>query len=164
MDSDRFRDKKGYDSLRDCRYKVMDLTEKKQLEKQYGKETIRRMEKRKKMQTLITFISVIFLGGSTFLALGKVFSDALKPASPSSSAQTTQKTPSLASLEQSYQLVLQREPNNQTALEGLLQTRLEMNNLAGAIAPLEKLVKLYPERSDYRDLLVKIKADLSRQK
>jgi hypothetical protein len=39
----------------------------------------------------------------------------------------------LAAQERGYQTVLQREPQNQTALEGLTNVRLQMNNQVGAI-------------------------------
>ena len=64
---------------------------------------------------------------------------------------------SLADEERGYELVLQREPENQTALEGLADVRIRMNNGKGAIAPLENLVKLSPERADYKVLLGKVK-------
>ncbi|MFO7145156.1 hypothetical protein B9T16_28820, partial [Arthrospira sp. PCC 8006] len=61
--------------------------------------------------------------------------------------------------ERGYQSVLQREPENQTALEGLVMVRLEQNQLEEAIAPLEKLVNLYPDVEDYQNLLKQLKAD-----
>lgn len=57
-----------------------------------------------------------------------------------------------------YQLVLQREPDNETALKGLLFTQLELVRLGVAdvkttIEPLEKLAKLKPENTEYSVLL-----------
>jgi len=54
---------------------------------------------------------------------------------------------------------LQREPQNQTALEGLANVRLQMNNQVGAIEPLEELVKLYPDRAHYQALLGQAKGE-----
>jgi len=59
-----------------------------------------------------------------------------------------------------YELVLVREPHNQTALEGLAQTRLDLNDPAGAIAPLETLVKLYPDHPDYKTQLAAVQQQI----
>jgi len=52
-----------------------------------------------------------------------------------------------------YQKVLEREPDNDTALRGLLQIRLQQKDLKGAIAPLEKLAQLHSEQTEYTILL-----------
>lgn len=59
----------------------------------------------------------------------------------------------LGDQERGYALVLQREPNNPVALKGLATTRIEMNNSKGAIAPLKKLVQLFPDQAEYATLL-----------
>jgi len=52
--------------------------------------------------------------------------------------------------ENGYEAVLEREPNNENALEGLVQTRIDMKDYEGAVKPLEKLVELNLEREDYQ--------------
>jgi tetratricopeptide (TPR) repeat protein len=52
-----------------------------------------------------------------------------------------------------YELVLEREPDNSNAWQGLLEARLRQGNIADAIAPLEKLTQLNPESLDYGLLL-----------
>ena len=51
----------------------------------------------------------------------------------------------LASQEQGYGLVLEREPTNTTALRGLVDVRVESGNIAGAIAALDRLMAVTPE-------------------
>jgi tetratricopeptide (TPR) repeat protein len=63
----------------------------------------------------------------------------------------------LASQALGYQMVLEREPDNQTALRGLLDTRLQQGDLKQAIEPLEKLAQLNPQQSDYLLLLAEAK-------
>lgn len=59
-----------------------------------------------------------------------------------------------------YELVVQREPNNETALRGLLETRLKLQDIPGAIAALEQLVALNPQRTDYAVLLAQGKQQI----
>jgi tetratricopeptide (TPR) repeat protein len=59
-----------------------------------------------------------------------------------------------------YQKVLEREPNNDTALNGLLKIRLQQKDLNSAIAPLETLAKLHPEQTKYSTLLAQAKSQI----
>lgn len=52
-----------------------------------------------------------------------------------------------------YQKVLEREPNNETALRELLSIRLQQQNILDAIAPLETLAAIHPEVTKYSILL-----------
>jgi tetratricopeptide (TPR) repeat protein len=61
-----------------------------------------------------------------------------------------------------YELVLQREPENQTALRGLVEARLKLRDFKGAIAPLEKLAQLNPNQTGLSLLLGEIYATQKR--
>lgn len=74
-------------------------------------------------------------------------------ANPSQSASPIPNQEQLQRQAEGYELVLQREPDNQTALRGLLEARLGMGDVKGTIAPLEKLAKLNPKETNYAVLL-----------
>jgi len=136
----------------------MNPAEKQSLEKQYGAERIRRMERLKQVQKVIMFLSLMAFFGSSAFGLGKVFKGAFEK--QPEVTQTTEEQSASALLqkqEKGYETVLKREPNNPTALEGLLNVRLQQNDIQGAIEPLEKLVKLYPDRQDYQNSLTELK-------
>ncbi|VXD14219.1 conserved exported hypothetical protein [Planktothrix serta PCC 8927] len=81
---------------------------------------------------------------------------------PTQSAQTSQQS-DLQAQARGYELVLQREPDNETALKGLLQAKLELIRFKQAeikdvIEPLEKLAKKHPEDTRYSVLLAQAKA------
>jgi tetratricopeptide (TPR) repeat protein len=83
---------------------------------------------------------------------------------PAPNTPSPSPTQSLAALQEDYkkraegyELVLQREPDNQTALKGLLESKLALNDIKGTIAPLEKLAKLNPTIADYAVLLAQAK-------
>ena len=59
-----------------------------------------------------------------------------------------------------YQLVLEREPDNENALLGLLETRLKQGDLEAALAPLQRLAQLNPEQPDYAILLAQSQQQL----
>lgn len=67
----------------------------------------------------------------------------------------------LATQEQGYEMVLQKEPANETALKGLAETRLQMNNPQGAVEPLEKLVQVNPAQKEYQMLLSQVKQQVN---
>lgn len=101
------------------------------------------------------FLALLFLPFMTALRSGVATSGASPSATPGASPASQQAE--LADQARGYELVLQREPDNQTALRGLLETRIRQGDVQGAIEPLEKLAKLNPDQSDYTVLLAQAK-------
>jgi tetratricopeptide (TPR) repeat protein len=75
-------------------------------------------------------------------------------------ADTTSAQADLESRARGYELVLQREPDNQTALRGLVEARIQLGDLPGLVEPLTRLADLNPEVPDYRVLLGQTKQQL----
>ncbi len=72
----------------------------------------------------------------------------------------TVEDPAIAVLEkeaQSYEVWLQKEPNNERALRGLLDTRLQLGDISGAVVPLDQLAQLNQGNEDYAILLGQVK-------
>lgn len=113
-----------------------------------------RVQKSDRSKQIFAFVSMAGFAGSAMFGIVSLFSSGLssqhrqKPVAAVVSQESL-----LAAKERGYETVLRREPQNQTALEGLANVRLEMNNGKGAIEPLQKLVKLHPDRADYQALL-----------
>lgn len=95
---------------------------------------------------------------SMFSSITKGNSDA--KASPSPAATTEAKKADIESQARGYEEILKREPENQTALRGLLESRLRLNDVKGVVEPLEKLSKLNPTMTEYSVLLAQAKQQL----
>lgn len=104
---------------------------------------------------------LVFIGFYTLPLLSVMWKDSSAPSAQSTTVATSQLPPGkqqeLEAQEKGYELVLQREPDNNTALRGLMDVRLEQGNLSGAIEPLEKLANLNPEQTEYSILLAQAK-------
>src|SRR5689334_11180675 len=92
---------------------------------------------------ILLIVSGISFAGSTAFGLAGLFTSAFSQNHTTLTASSEQDS-QLKAQEHGYELVLQREPENQVALEGLVQVRLQMHAPKEAIKPLEKLVKLRP--------------------
>jgi len=94
-----------------------------------------------------------FVGFSFLPILGEVFKKdqpAVSTTAASGQAQATALQQELQARAKGYELVLQREPDNQTALRGLLSARqqlaqLGLGDIKDTIPPLEKLAKRNPD-------------------
>ena len=124
------------------------------MESTQKKSSNSRVHRSDRIKQIFALVSMVSFGGSALFGVVSLFSSGLssqhqqKPAPVAVSQESL-----LAAQERGYVGVLQREPQNQTALEGLANVRLQMNNQVGAIEPLQKLVKLNPDRADYKQLL-----------
>ncbi len=107
------------------------------------------------INTFLVVTIVGFLGFSFFPLLENIlprFKSSAASTVPSPQVSSPNNV-DLAAQAKGYELVLQREPDNSTALRGLLEIRLQQGDLKGAIVPLEKLVQVKNEESDYAVLL-----------
>lgn len=60
---------------------------------------------------------------------------------------------------ESYEVWLQKEPDNEKALRGLLDAQLKLNNVAGAAIALEGLARVKADNPDYLILLGQVKQE-----
>lgn len=115
------------------------------------------MSETKPLQRIFLIWSIVAFLASTGYGLFSLYSSSLQQPQGRGQNEAELVDKQLQEQEKGYELVLQREPENQVALKGLVDTRLEMKDVKGAIAPLEKLVKLNPEDKEYKVLLDRLK-------
>lgn len=116
----------------------------------------KQIERKKRIVTYISLFS--FAGSMLFGAFNTLKQSWEKPVQQQ---QAVSPENALQKQIKGYELVLQREPNNQMALEKLSLIRLKTGDNQGAIALLEKLVQQYPDRQDYKTVLVDLKKKTS---
>jgi len=111
-----------------------------------------------RLQRTFILVSGLCFAGSMVMGLVPLYAGQNQQTGrPVASVDQPSERDLLRDQEKGFSLVLQREPENQTALEGLANARMQLKDYAGAIAPLEKLVALYPDRADYQALLTEAK-------
>ncbi|MBF2009246.1 MAG: tetratricopeptide repeat protein [Chlorogloeopsis fritschii C42_A2020_084] len=117
---------------------------------------------------VVLVLAVIGFVGVSMVPIIAAFSDTQYSRQNFSNTTGTSSSDQKSKLEDAsrgYEQVLQREPENQTALRGLLETRLQLLSLGvgeiqGVIEPLEKLAKLNPEQTKYAVLLAQAKQQI----
>ncbi|MDB9529051.1 tetratricopeptide repeat protein [Oscillatoria sp. CS-180] len=103
-------------------------------------------------------ISVLFVAVGAFVALSILpfFSGhGNRPATATHGGglEASNRQDELEAQARGYEAVLEREPDNQTAIQGLVDARIQLGDIAGVIEPLERLADLNPEVPEYRVLL-----------
>lgn len=129
------------------------------------------------VRVVLAFAVVAFVGVSVMpiiTTFNKPQSLPQNPANTENQGSSLQQKSKLEDQVRGYELVLQKEPENQTALKGLLQARLELLSQKGpgevkptdiqvVIEPLEKLARLNPQKSEYGVLLAQAKQQIGDQ-
>lgn len=118
---------------------------------------------------VLAVATVAFVGVSVIVPFTTAFQNNRSPASPSptlspSASASASPQVNLEDQAKGYEAVLQREPENQTALRGLVDVRIEQSKtdpskINTIIAPLEKLAKLNPDQPDYMVLLAQARTE-----
>jgi tetratricopeptide (TPR) repeat protein len=123
---------------------------------------VQQQPSRKWVKTLILAVSsLVFLGLSIIPLIGGVMQSQKAPPPPaanSAAAGDPNNAKALEETEKNYLALLQREANNEAALQGLVETRLQLiqsgqRKAQDVIDPLQKLVTLQPERMEYQMIL-----------
>jgi tetratricopeptide (TPR) repeat protein len=110
---------------------------------------------------LMLFSLIIFSGLPLFNSIVAGDRSGINPNSASATTISTQELIQLEAEASGYQKVLQREPENETALQGLLTIRLKQQDLNGSIEPLAKLASLHSEQPEYTILLAQAKQQVN---
>ena len=115
----------------------------------------------RRFKQIFTLLSIVsFFGSTAYGAVGAISS--LKQPTENATTAPASSESQLQAQARGYEMVLKREPDNQVALRGLVEVRLEMKNAQGAIAPLQKLVQLNPGEQEYKMLLAQVKQQVGR--
>jgi hypothetical protein len=121
------------------------------------------MDRKQLQRILIVIFGLAFVGSTAFAIIESLFARNTATTNNPAATEEASVTEQLKAQAQGYAKVLEREPENMTALQGLLQISLQMGDLQGAIAPLKQLIKLYPENTELTDLLTKIETEIAKQ-
>lgn len=108
---------------------------------------------------------VLILAVAAFVAVPLVFiingRTRTQTAANSQTATAEDRTAQFQSQADGFAAVLAREPDNQTALLGLIEARIGLEDLEGAVEPLERLAELNPNEPQYAVALAQTKQQLN---
>lgn len=112
-----------------------------------------------KNRWFIGIVLVFSLVALLAVSLLPLFGSTNRRATTPGSTPTSEGQAELESRARGYELVLQREPDNKAALEGLVEAKIQLGDLQGVVEPLSRLADLNPDIADYRVLLGQAKQE-----
>jgi hypothetical protein len=112
-------------------------------------------------EKFVVLISVVSFFGTTAVGAVKMWQEIAKQPAPTAQATPVMAKPELIQRRISgYETVLSKDPKNaearqglQLSLEDLTNSYIAADNYQASIPPLERLLKDYPDRADYRKAL-----------
>ncbi|MBR8830195.1 MAG: hypothetical protein N5P05_002855 [Chroococcopsis gigantea SAG 12.99] len=96
------------------------------------------------LKRILVIISGLFFLGVMTLPMSNLFQKKVEETPQNTKANDGITPEKLAEIAQGYEKVLQREPDNVTALQGLAEAKMRLKDYAGAKPPLEKLYQKFP--------------------
>jgi tetratricopeptide (TPR) repeat protein len=109
---------------------------------------------------LVVAVSLLALTGFSLFPLVNLVLDSGAAVATEPNSLSAAQTSQIQAQAQGYTKVLQKEPENQVALKGLLNARLQLGDVKGSLLPLEKIAALNPQTPDYTVLLAQTKQHL----
>lgn len=103
-------------------------------------------------RTLILIAGLTFLGSTIAMIAGSIFNNRPVPTNPNINIANADVEAQLKQKEEGYEQVLTREPDNPVVLQALVETRLQLGEYENAIAPIDKLIELYPQEESLKQL------------
>ena len=111
---------------------------------------------------------ILFIGAGSFAGtamvpvIGGIIDSVRQPTNEVARNPQADQEAQLKQQEAGFLAVLEREPDNTNALQGLVQARLALGDLEGARPYLQQLVELYPDEQVLKDLLAQVDQALER--
>ncbi|WP_071518616.1 tetratricopeptide repeat protein [Geitlerinema sp. PCC 9228] len=117
---------------------------------------VNRQKRLQKLRMVVMAFAFTFTFGSPFV---RMFWQSFEEPTQAEVAQqeAKEKQQDIQEKIKGYQLVLEREPENRNALEGLAEAYIKMGKFEAAVKPLQKLVELYPQQEKYQQKLSLVK-------
>lgn len=115
------------------------------------------LNRRPWVANIVIAVSILSLAGFTLLPIVTSTLEGAPAVATEANGLTPAQTSQIQAQAQGYISVLQREPENQVALKGLLDARLQLGDIKGSLMPLEKIAALNPQIPDYTILLAQTK-------